>query len=464
LKFIDRIIVTAVCAAFIFPGSCCSAFGNSFRRLERDLIATSEKVKKSVVHLEIIQKRNNRRVKVTGSGIIADKRGYILTNHHVVDKAEKIEVVIEGNKKRWKGEVIGSDVQTDLAVVLIDFTDGELPVAEFGDSDKVRVGEWAMAVGNPYGLEGTVSLGIISANQRDLNVSGLINEFIQTDAMIDQGSSGGPLCDIDGRVIGVNSLAQGRGIGFTIPINTALKVMREIIDAGSIERGWLGVTIQPLSRDMAEYFELPELTGVIVNSVLEDSPAEKAGLKVGDIISVFNGEEVEVEDEKSLPAFIRRVADTSFGTEVKIEIYREGKKQEISATIERQPKVDPDEEMTEWGLNGSEITNNIYLRHRLETRDGVFVSFVERGSPAQQAKIRKGDVIISIEETEIETIEDFGKLLSELEEREQFMVLVQRGQSKVFCLVKQPPSDEDEPTEANGAPDADAVNGAETEQ
>lgn len=464
MKLIHRLIVTAICAAFIFPGSCCSAFGNSFRRLERDLIATSEKVKKSVVHLEIIQKRNNRRVKVTGSGIIADGRGYIITNHHVVDKAEKTEVVIEGNKKRWKGEVIGSDVQTDLAVVLIDFTDGKLPVAEFGDSDKVRVGEWAMAVGNPYGLEGTVSLGIISANQRDLNVSGLINEFIQTDAMIDQGSSGGPLCDIDGRVIGINSLAQGRGIGFTIPINTALKVMREIIAAGSIERGWLGVTIQPLSRDLAEYFKQPDLNGVIVNSVLEDSPAQKAGLQIGDIVTRFNGEEIEVEDEKDLPAFIRRVAETPFGTEVRLVIYRAGERQELTAMIDRQPKVDPDEEMTDWGLNGIEITNNIYLANRLETHDGVLVDYIERGSPAQEAKIRKGDVIISIEETPIKTIEDFRKLLPALEEREQFMIQVRRGQSTVFCLVKQSPEEETEAENGlESTPATDAVNGAETE-
>ena len=205
--------------------------------LQERIIEISEMVTPSVVHLVAIIKVNDRRRQVTGSGLIVDADGLILTNHHVVEKAEKVTVLVPGRKQKYPATVVGTDKQTDIAVVRIE-PESPLPPASFGASEEVRVGQWVLAVGNPYGLEGTVSFGIVSAMGRNLQIEGILNEFIQTDAMIDRGSSGGPLVDLDGRVIGINSRGQGRGIGFTIPIDTALEVMRKI-EGGGIERGWL---------------------------------------------------------------------------------------------------------------------------------------------------------------------------------------------------------------------------------
>jgi len=191
--------------------------------LQERIIEISERVKPSVVHIEAIVRVNDRRNQVTGSGLIASESGLILTNQHVVERSEKVEVSVPGRKKRYPATILGTDKQTDIAVLQIQ-PEGALPAAVFGSIDEVRVGQWVLAIGNPYGLDGTVSFGIVSAKGRNLEIPDLINDFIQTDAMIDRGSSGGPLVDLDGRVIGINSRGQGRGIGFTIPIDTALEV------------------------------------------------------------------------------------------------------------------------------------------------------------------------------------------------------------------------------------------------
>src|SRR4029453_3047549 len=223
---------------------------------------------------QAIVKFDDRRSEVTGSGLIVTPDGAVLTNEHVVDKAEKITVSVPGRKRKYPARLIGTDRQTDVALLRID-PDPEHPfTAARLSSEAVHVGQWVLAIGNPYGLDGTVSLGIVSAKGRNLEIPELLNDFIQTDAMIDRGSSGGPLVDLEGRVIGINSRGQGRGIGFTIPGDTVPDVPAQISDGG-VERGWLGISIQPLDRDLAAYLGQPDVSGVIVNSVADDSPAQK---------------------------------------------------------------------------------------------------------------------------------------------------------------------------------------------
>jgi serine protease Do len=402
--------------------------------LEERIIEISERVKPSVVHIEAIVRVNDRRNQVTGSGLIASESGLILTNQHVVEKSEKVEVSVPGRKKRYPAKVLGTDKQTDIAVLQIQ-PEGALPAAVFGSTDEVRVGQWVLAIGNPYGLDGTVSFGIVSAKGRNLEIPDLINDFIQTDAMIDRGSSGGPLVDLDGRVIGINSRGQGRGIGFTIPIDTALEVMAQIRQGG-IERGWLGLTIQPLNRDLASYFGFPAATGVIVNGVLPGSPAARAKLTAGDVVTTMNGVSVEAEKEEDLGNFQRRVAHALPGETVKLEILRDGRPRTVEVKLGTQPKVQPSEAESDLGFHVQEITENLFREQRLASRSGAYVSFVAPGSPAAEAGLYPGDVIETIEGSDVDDLEAFRLALKGVEQQLQIMIRARRGDDLKFLLLK----------------------------
>jgi S1-C subfamily serine protease len=422
-----------VIAVFGLGAVCAQALPPS-QELEERIIEISERVKPSVVHVEAIIRINDRRNQVMGSGLIASESGLILTNQHVVEKSEKVEVSVPGKKKRYPAKVLGTDRQTDIAVLQIQ-PEGELSAAVFGATDDVRVGQWVLAIGNPYGLEGTVSFGIVSAKGRNLEIPDLINDFIQTDAMIDHGSSGGPLVDLEGRVIGINSRGKGRGIGFTIPIDTALEVMAQIQEGG-IERGWLGLTIQPLNRDLASYFGFPAATGVIVNGVIRDSPAARAKLAAGDIITAMNGVPVEAEKEEDLGNFQRRVAHLPPGETAKLEVLREGKRRTVEVRLGTQPKVEPTEAESDLGFHVQEITENLFRAQRLASRSGAYVSFVARGSPAAEAGLRPGDVIEAIGESDIGDLEAFRHAMKGVEEQLQLMIRARRGDDLKFLLLK----------------------------
>ena len=412
-----------------------AAFAADEASLEERIITVSERVKPSVVFVQAIVRVNDRKSEVTGSGVIASADGLVLTNHHVVERAEKVEVSVPGRKQPYRAEVLGNDKQTDLAVLRIQ-PESPLPAARFGRIEDVRVGQWVLAIGNPYGLDGTVSLGIVSAKGRNLEIPELLNDFIQTDAMIDHGSSGGPLVDLEGRVVGINSRGQGRGIGFTIPIETALDVMAQL-EQGGIERGFLGVTLQPLDRELADYFGVPDVTGVLVNSVTEDSPAARAGLRTGDIITSFDGKVVEAEKAEDLGNFQRRVAALVPGAEASLEIVRGGERTEARVAIGTQPKIDPAEAASEaLGVHVREITANLARNHRLASTQGAFVSFVARGSPAREAGLRMGDVIVAIEGADVTSIEDFRREIARAEPLERFLVTARRGEETKFVLVK----------------------------
>ena len=233
-----------VCTSALLLVACSALARTPMDGLETRIVEIADQVTPTVVHIEAIVKFNDRRSQVTGSGVLITPDGTILTNEHVVDKAEKVEVSVPGHRKKYPARVIGADRQTDVAVLEIE-ADAPLPAAPIGSADALRVGQWVLAIGNPYGLEGTVSLGIVSAKGRNLEIPNVLNDFIQTDAMIDHGSSGGPLVDLQGRLVGINSRAQGRGIGFTIPVETALQVRRQL-EAGGIEHGIFSVRIEPV--------------------------------------------------------------------------------------------------------------------------------------------------------------------------------------------------------------------------
>ncbi len=429
-----------VTLSFVLAG--CAGLPRALARdaldeLQARIIDINRQVSPCVVHIESAIRVNGRRNLIEGSGFVIDPAGVVLTNWHVVDRAEKVSVIVPGHDGRYDAEIVGTDKQTDVAVLRIAPHEGEkaFTSARVGDSDKVQVGEWVIAIGNPYGLEGSVSLGIVSAKGRDLRTEQVLNDFIQTDAMIDHGSSGGPLINLKGEVIGINSRGQGRGIGFTIPIDTAKRVADDLLDRGRIARGYLGVTLQPLSRELAQYWGQANVHGVVVGSVAHDSPAEQAGLAVGDVILKFDGETLHAEKEEDLGQFQRLVAQRSAGREVAIEVLRAGERKTLRASLATQPKFVPDEQETPHGFTVEEVTETSFRSQRLPQRDGVLVSYVESGSEADEAGMERGDLIVELEKAHVATLDDFRKAMGGLPTDKPFLVRALRGDDTRFVLI-----------------------------
>lgn len=408
-----------------------------FDDLQDVIISVSNTIKPAVVHIEVVQKSGQIKYKSLASGLVVDERGYILTNEHLVDKAQSITVTLP-SKIEYTGEIIGTDKQTDLAVIKI-ITDENLFVPKLGNSDEVKVGEWVIAVGNPYGFDRTVSFGIVSGKGRVLPQlpieNPLINDFIQTDAAIDPGSSGGPLVNLKGEVIGINSIGLGRGQGFTIPMNTANEVKDKLLTTGTIDRGWIGIAIQPLSRDYAKYYNKPDMEGVLISDIIPDSPAEKAGLLPGDVIVEYMGEEVSAEKEEDLNKFQFLVSQTKVGEPAQIKIVRNGTPMTIRIEIASQPKVKADEYETDFDFTVKEITDAIFRLYMLDDKEGVLVSFVEVGGVASTAQLQEDDIIKKVEEFEIKNLDDFKESFKQVKDEKQIMLTVKRGKSKRFVLL-----------------------------
>jgi serine protease Do len=408
-----------------------------FDDLQRMIVSVSDAIKPSVVHIEVVKKTGQIKYKTLASGLIVDQRGFILTNEHVVDDAQTITVTLP-SKIEYPAEIVGVDKQTDLALIKTT-TDEKLAVAKLGNSDQVEVGEWVIAVGNPYGFDRTVSFGIVSGKGRVLpNLPGenqLINDFIQTDAAIDPGSSGGPLVNLNGEVIGINSIGFGRGQGFTIPINTANEVKDKLLASGTIERGWMGVAVQPLSRDYAKYYGSPELEGILVSDVTPGSPADSTGILPGDIITRYRGERVSAEKEEDLNKFQTLVSQSDVGKPASLRLVRGGRDTTISVNISMQPKVKADEFETDYGFTVKEITDALYQQYMLDSKEGVLVSFVEVGGVASTALLEEGDVITRVEQSPVATLEDFKRDLEGMKDKEQIMLTVTRGKNKRFVLL-----------------------------
>jgi len=418
-----------------------------FSDMQELIIAVSESVKPTVVHIEVVKKHNSSRYESLGSGLIISHDGYIITNEHVVDKHISVIVTLE-SKLEYPAEVIGTDKLTDIALLKIKPPPNEtLEVARFGDSDSVKVGEWVLAVGNPYGFDRTVSFGIVSGKGRTLNFpmgnTPLLNDFIQTDAAIDPGSSGGPLVNLRGDVVGINSIGVGRMQGFTIPINIVKDVMNKLMESKIVERGYIGVVIQPLNRSFAKYYGQPELQGIVIADVLEGHPADRSGLKSGDIIISLDGIPVVAEDNDDLSKFTLDISKIEVGEKKTFEIIRDGKKRSIEIEIGQKPKVKPDDYETEFDFKVEEITEHMFRRYLLETREGVYVDFVEVGSVGDKADLLAGDVIIMVDDKKIKNLDDFKKAMAEVGKPDFLLLRVLRGKEHAFALLDFTDKDDD---------------------
>ena len=369
-----------------------------------------------------------------GSGFIMNKEGYILTNNHVVEDADQIKVKLADGKE-YDGKVVGRDPKTDLALVKINGA-SDLPPLKLGNSDDLKVGSWVVAVGSPFGLEQTVTAGIVSAKGRVIG-SGPYDNFIQTDASINPGNSGGPLVNMTGEVVGINTaiLAEGRGIGFAIPINMAKEVALQLQETGHVTRGWLGVSIQGITPELAKSFGLKEGRGALVAQVVPGSPAEKAGIEQGDVIVGFNGK--EVTDSKDLSLI---VASTPVGKDVTVKLLRDGK------VMDRQVKVGEMEQkgvkaakspssQKSLGITVQNLTPEIAKQLGVTKDTGVVVTGVEPGSPAEEAGIQTGDVIQQVNRKPVKNVDDFVQKVETAKNQESILLLLQRGQNNLFAAV-----------------------------
>ncbi len=359
-----------------------------------------------------------------GSGFIISPDGYILTNNHVVGGADEIKVKLADGRK-FKAKVIGKDPQSDVAVIKIDAKN--LPVLPLGDSDALEVGEWVIAIGNPFGLAETVTVGVVSAKGRSRLGINDYEDFIQTDAAINPGNSGGPLLNIHGEVIGMNTAIFSRsggsmGIGFAIPINMARAVKDQLIKNGKVVRGWLGVVIQEIDEDLAKSFGLPKAEGILVAEVADNSPAAKAGFKSGDVILKVNGQKVGDVGELR-----NKIALTPPGTAVTFEILRDGKKKEIKAVIEEKPgasaiTMSKDDILSKIGLAVQELTPDLAEQFGYKAGQGVLIAEVEPGSTAAAAGMRPGQLIIEVNRKRVRSVDEFMKALKQSRERVLFRI------------------------------------------
>jgi serine protease Do len=406
-----------------------------------------------------------RRLTSLGSGFIVDPAGYVVTNNHVIGDADEVSVTLQDDTT-FKATVVGKDSKTDLALLKLDMGNHKapLPTVKFGDSDKSRVGDWVMAIGNPFGLGGTVTVGIISARSRSLN--GPYDDFLQTDAAINQGNSGGPMFNMDGEVIGINtaiispgSTGGSVGIGFAIPSNMAKIVVDQLREYGHMRRGWLGVQIQTIDDDMAKTLNLDHPHGALVAAVTPGGPADKGGIKARDVILTFDGKEIAESRKLS-----RVVADTRVGTEVPVVVWRDGERKTIKVKLgeldesgdqqfasndnndsrsdggssRNRPKDDPSIVQT-FGFTLAPLTADMRDRYDIpKTTKGVVITKVIDGGVASEKNIRAGDVIVDINQNEIKTPDDFADRVREAREakRKSVLLLIDRQGDLRFVALR----------------------------
>jgi serine protease Do len=374
-----------------------------------------------------------------GSGFIISEDGYIITNNHVVEKAKDIDVILEDGK-RYEAKVIGKDPKTDIALIKIK-PDRKLQAVRFGDSDKLEIGEWVVAIGNPFGLGHTVTVGIVSAKGRSLGL-GAYDDFIQTDAAINPGNSGGPLFNLNGEVVGVNTaiIAGGQGIGFAIPANMARYVVEQLKSKGKVVRGWLGVLVQQVTPEIAESLNLREPVGALVADVTPGGPAEKAGIKRGDIIVEFNG--VKIKEMSELP---KRVAMTPPGTESEIKLIRNGREKTVKLRLGELPDSGAaissrggDQRNIEEGLGITvqEITPQIRRMFNIRESEGVIVTNVEQGSVAWDAGLRRGDIILEINKKPVRNLSEYRKVIGSIKQGQTVLFLIKREENTLYIALR----------------------------
>ena len=372
-----------------------------------------------------------------GSGVVVDKEGYVLTNNHVIEGADRVKVRLNDGRE-FTATVKGQDSRTDLAVLNINSKD--LPVATLGDSDKLEVGEWAIAIGSPFGLEHTVTVGVISAKGRSGLGTGTYEDFIQTDASINPGNSGGPLINIDGEVIGINAMIiqPGTGIGFAIPINMAKQILTDLIQQGKVVRPWLGISVQDLTPEMMEHFKVKEKEGVLVGQVYPDTGAEKAGMISGDIIKSVDGMPV-----KNVNELVREILKKKVGQKVKVGIIRDGKETSLDVVTSSQPDKPETQTLKEkeseekLGARVQELTPQLATRYGISgVKHGVIILGAEPGSLADEIGFQEGDVILEINRKKIESMKDFDKAMKDANIEKGILFHIHRRGSSFYLTFK----------------------------
>jgi len=374
--------------------------------------------------------------KSLGSGFIVSSDGFILTNNHVVEKADEVTVTLL-DKEEFKAKVVGADPKIDIALIKID-AKRKLSYVALGDSDKLDVGEWVVAIGNPFGLGHTVTAGIVSAKGRIIG-SGPYDDYIQTDASINFGNSGGPLFNLKGEVVGINTaiIQGGQGIGFAIPIQLAKSVLDQLKEKGKVTRGWLGVYVQRLTPEAAENLGIPGRRGALVSEVTSGGPAGKAGVRSGDVIVAFNGK--EIKDEHDLP---QAVASTKPGKSVNVRLLREGKEVTVAVTIAEmegepgKPAGGGHDLSKDFGLTVQDITPAIAQRFGIENTKGVVVTGVADGSPAEEAGFEEGDIVRQVNRRPVSNRAEFTKLAAKAKAGKTAMFLVERGDAPILLTIK----------------------------
>ena len=381
-----------------------------------------------------------------GSGVIVrvdNGKGYILTNNHVVADMDELKIKLS-DKREFSAEIVGTDEQTDLAVIKIE---GEnLVAAKMGDSDILKQGQWAIAIGNPFGLSHTVSVGVVSAMGRSnvlptkVGRPNYYENFIQTDAAINPGNSGGPLLNIDGEIIGINTAIFTRsggyqGIGFAIPVNMAKAVLRDLIDKGKVTRGWLGVAIQNMDASLAEQFGVAVTEGILISDIQDESPAKEAGFERGDILIEFDNKPMgDVNQLRNV------VAQTEVGKEVKVKVLRKSNETVLTVKIGEQPSdlfaSSKSSIGRDLGMSVQNLTEELAKSFGFEGENGVVVSAVEPGSPAAQADVKEGDLIKEVNREKINNIKEFREALKSTEEGKDILLLIRRGMHTRFVIIK----------------------------
>jgi serine protease Do len=370
-----------------------------------------------------------------GSGFIINKDGYIITNNHVVNDADEIKVKLSDGRE-FMAKIVGRDSKTDLALIKISSPFENLPILTLGDSEKMRVGDWVLAVGNPFGLEQTVTQGIISATGRVIG-SGPYDNFLQTDAPINPGNSGGPLVNLKGEVIGINSaiVPNGQGLGFAIPSALAKSITTQLREKGKVVRGWIGVTIQTVTPDLAKSFGMKEAKGALVGDVVNDSPAEKGGVKTGDIIVSFDGKNVKTSND--LP---RLVAETEVGKSVNVTVIRENKEVYVSLKIEEltEEKVASQSSapVQSFGMKVDNITPQLRQQFGTAEISGVVVVSVEQGSLAAESGIQPGDVIIEVNRKTVRNLADYNESMGGTAKGWPVLMLLKREKQTFFVSME----------------------------
>lgn len=367
-----------------------------------------------------------------GSGFIINKEGYIVTNNHVIQKAKDITVILY-NKEQYPAKIIGADAKTDIALIKIDVK-RDLPVAPLGDSDKLMEGESVIAIGNPFGLSETVTTGIVSAKGRVIG-AGPYDDFIQTDASINPGNSGGPLINFHGEVVGINTaiVAAAQGIGFAVPINISKEIILQLKEKGKVTRGWLGVSIQEITPEIAISFGLKDTKGALVSDVIPGGPAEKAGLRRGDVIVEFNGK--PIKDFHELP---RIVASIPVGESVSFMVIRDGKGETITATVEElkeeAPQRPAQDVQKQLGMSLQPVTPEIARELGMKRVEGIVVTNVEVNSLAGEAGIQRGDVILEVNRRPVKSLQDFSETIDKA--GKTILLLIYRNGATIYLPLK----------------------------